>query len=259
MSYDAHDRLNIYKRPFHDKLQNRPFSFLFPKIGLILLVSLATLTIAVQLAYGCEGNNGGGGGGSGANGNKNNKNNKGVQGHVQLAVQAPQQNSVRVSFESSANPTANLTIKLNLQDVPSGKHRADIHQGTCPLNFTLDGQPSQFGPFTPGVTLPLGNVQPKADGTLKKTLKFQVGGTTGIPVNFLQGGNWFFCIHTGTLAQVTGTTPAQQFASLKKFLATSQGPGQVQQLVCQPLNAPQGKNSLTLNFQSGQGTPTPGS
>src|SRR5260370_32734223 len=103
-----------------------------------------------------------------------------------------------------------------------------------------------------GVTLPLGLVQAKANGTLKQTLQFQVGGTTGIPVNFLQSGNWFFCIHTGTLAQVTGNTPAQKFASLQKFLTTPRGPGQVQQLVCQSLNAPQGTNNLTLNFQGGQ-------
>ncbi len=250
MQKDANDQLNTYERSFHKKSRATPLHFLLPKLGLILLAALVTLAIAVEVAYGCGGN-------QGQNASKgqnasNGKNAKGVQGQVGFAVQRIQLNSVRVSPGTSPNAASTLTIKLNLQNVPLGQHKADIHQGTCPLNFTLNGRSSPFGPFTPGVTLPLGLVQAKADGTLKQTLQFQVGGTTGIPVNFLQTGQWFFCIHTGTLAQVTGTTPAQKFASLKQLLATPNGPGQVQQLVCEALNAPQGKNSLTLNLKGGQ-------
>ncbi len=232
MQKDANDQLNTYERSFDKKLRTRPLRFLLPRVGLTLLAALVTLTIAVQSAYGSNANNGG--------------SNKGVQGQVQFAVQATQLHS------------ANWNITLNLQNVPPGKHRADIHQGTCPLNFTLNGQPAPFGPFTPGVTLPLGLVQANANGILKQTLTLQVGGTTGIPVNFLQTDHWFLCIHTGTLAQVTGNTPAQQFASLQKFLATPSGPGLIKPLVCQPLNAPQSANKLTLNFQGTQQGANPG-
>lgn len=188
-----------------------------------------------------------------------------VQGTVGLDLQPVQQNSVKASPanpESPASPgnqgSSTLTITLNLRNIPKGEHRADIHQGTCPLNFSLNGQPPANGPFTPGVTLPLGNVQAKADGTLNKKLTFQVGGSTGIPTTLLQGG-WFFCIHTGTLAQLQGSTPDELAASLGTFLKTKEGPGQVKQLVCQALNGTVGQNSLTIHVNGAQkgGPPTP--
>jgi hypothetical protein len=126
-----------------------------------------------------------------------------------------------------------LTIKLNLQNIPPGPHRADLHQGSCPLTFQVDGQDSKFGPFTPGVTLPLGNVQ-AANGILKKTITLKESATLQIPDDLVSSGKWFFCIHTGTLAQlakVKNPTPAKLLAALKKI-----PPAQVKQLACQKID-----------------------
>ncbi|HEY4035460.1 MAG TPA: hypothetical protein VGL94_16000 [Ktedonobacteraceae bacterium] len=199
-----------------------------------------------------------------------------VQGSVDLTLLQPSQhpptpgkNSVNANGKpispgpipgptpaSLGNQLSVLAITLNLKNIPKGEHRADIHQGSCPLNFTLDGKPPVFGPFTPGVTLPLGNVEAKADGTLQKTLVFAVGGTTGIPTTLLQGG-WFFCIHTGTLSQLQGSTPDELFASLGTFLKTKEGASKVQQIVCQALKASAGQTNLTLHINGVQASPPP--
>jgi hypothetical protein len=198
-----------------------------------------------------------------------------VQGSVDLTLLQPSQqpptlskNSVNANGKpiSSGTPSPTpaslgnqlsvLAITLNLKNIPKGKHRADIHQGSCPLNFTLDGKPPVDGPFTPGVTLPLGNVEAKADGTLQKTLVFAVGGNTGIPTALLQGG-WFFCIHTGTLKELQGKLPNELFASLETFLNTKEGLEKVQQIACQALNAPAGQTNLTIHINGVQASPSP--
>lgn len=195
-----------------------------------------------------------------------------VQGSVDLTLlqpsqqpPTPSQNSVNASGKpTNAGPTppaslgnqlSVLAITLNLKNIPKGEHRADIHQGSCPLNFTLNGKPPVFGPFTPGVTLPLGNVEAKADGTLQKTLVFAVGGNTGIPTTLLQGG-WFFCIHTGTLKELQGKLPNELLASLETFLQTKEGLGKVQQIACQALNAATGKTKLTIHINGVQANPS---
>ncbi|HEY4034351.1 MAG TPA: hypothetical protein VGL94_10350 [Ktedonobacteraceae bacterium] len=196
-----------------------------------------------------------------------------VQGSVDLTVLQPQSpqsppptqknNSVQAN-PSSPGPTkplgppnpgnqlSVLAITLNLKNIPKGQHRADIHQGSCPLTFNLNGAPPADGPFTPGVTLPLGNVEAKADGTLQKTLAFAVGGTTGIPTDLLSSGKWFFCIHTGTLEELQGKTPDELFASLQTFLKTNEGPGQVKQLACQALNGSADQKNLTIKINGVQ-------
>ncbi|HEY4034353.1 MAG TPA: hypothetical protein VGL94_10360 [Ktedonobacteraceae bacterium] len=182
---------------------------------------------------------------------------KKVQGSVKLALKTATQNSLQANSATLANPTrsATLTLNLNLKNIPQGPHAADLHQGSCPLTFTLNGKDPVDGPFTPGVTLQLGIAQADATGALKKTLTFQVGGTSGIPVNLLSSGKWFFCIHTGDLSQITGTTPAEKFASLQEFLKTQTGPGLVKQIACQALNGKQGVTSLTLKINGVQKPP----
>ena len=200
-----------------------------------------------------------------------------VQGSVDLAVLQPQSpqspppatknNSVQASpstpptkLPSPSNPGNQLSvlaITLNLKNIPKGQHRADIHQGSCPLTFNLNGTSPADGPFTPGVTLPLGNVEAKADGTLQKTLVFAVGGNTGIPTDLLSSGKWFFCIHTGTLEELQGKSPDQLFASLGTFLKTNEGPGQVKQLACQAINGSAGQNNLTIHINGVQQQASP--
>jgi hypothetical protein len=143
------------------------------------------------------------------------------------------QNAVVKGSVDLASANNKLTIKLNLQNIPPGQHRADLHQGSCPLNFQVDGKDSPEGPFTPGVTLPLGNVQ-AANGNLKKTITLKNSATLKIPDDLVSSGNWFFCIHTGTLAQlakVKNPTPAKLLATLKKI-----SPAQIKQLACQKID-----------------------
>ena len=61
----THDRLPTDERPFRKKSRTTSLRFLLPKLGLILLVAVATATMAVQSAYGCDGNNGQGNNGQG--------------------------------------------------------------------------------------------------------------------------------------------------------------------------------------------------
>jgi hypothetical protein len=56
----THDRLPTDERPFRKKSRTTSLRFLLPKLGLILLVAVATATMAIQSAYGCDGNNGNG-------------------------------------------------------------------------------------------------------------------------------------------------------------------------------------------------------
>jgi len=53
----AHDRLPTNERPFHKKSRTTSVQSRLPKLGLILLVATITAAIAVQTAYGCDGNN----------------------------------------------------------------------------------------------------------------------------------------------------------------------------------------------------------
>jgi hypothetical protein len=59
---DAHDRLPTDEKPFRKKSRTTSLRFLLPKLGLVLLVAVATATMAIQSAYGCDGNNGNGNG-----------------------------------------------------------------------------------------------------------------------------------------------------------------------------------------------------
>ena len=81
----ANDWLNTYERPFHKKSRAMSLRFLLPKLGLVLLAALATLSIAVQSAYGCKGNNNNNNNNQGQN-NKNNNNNTKANGTASIRL-----------------------------------------------------------------------------------------------------------------------------------------------------------------------------
>jgi len=72
----AHDRLPTNERPFHKKSRTTSVQSRLPKLGLILLVATITAAIAVQTAYGCDGNNN----------NDNNGNGKKAGGGVAASI-----------------------------------------------------------------------------------------------------------------------------------------------------------------------------
>ena len=161
---------------------------------------------------------------------------KKVQGSVKLSLAGGNTNAVKDSLGAASET---LSITFNLKNIPPGQHASDLHQGNCPLTFLLqDGSAAPLGPFSSGVTLPLGEIRANAGGVFSKTLTFQVGGNTGIPTDLLSSGKWFFCIHTGSLSTVlnAGPTAADKFNALQKFLQTKKGPGQVKQIACLALS-----------------------
>jgi hypothetical protein len=175
-----------------------------------------------------------------------------VIGHTSSAN--AQQNAVVQGTVNLSLANKTLSIKFALTNIPKGSHAADLHQGSCPLTFqTSNGNKSPDGPFTPGVTLKLGLVKPNASGDFNKTLTFQVGGNTHIPSNLLASGKWFFCIHTGSLAQLTrvqNPTPASLLAELKKIPAS-----QIKQIACQAISGgSQASAKLTINGVQNNGS-----
>jgi hydrogenase maturation factor len=121
-----------------------------------------------------------------------------------------------------------LTMTLKVKNLPPGVHAAHLHKGSCLLNFADLKQ----GPFNKkNNLLKLKPINGKKG--LKQTIKMQ----NSIQASEVVGGDWFLCIHNGSLvkeiASLKAKDPEEKFNQLKEALEDPKVLAQVKQLVCE--------------------------